>query len=139
MWGQRANSALFDFYQNGLIYMMPEMLAPEELMEDWRVKLAFGAIELMQENDTSFVGLVVPFEQPEEHILLPQLSTILDLTKEETPNFFVIHPYSDQVVTYPDPLDDPEAVTSEVLLLWARRTVLYLEIELLEKEIAKYD
>ena len=51
----------------------------------------------------------------------------------------MIHPYSDQVVTYPDPLDDPEAVNSEVLLLWARRTVLYLEIELLEKEISDYD
>ena len=39
MWGQRANSALFDFYQNGLIYMMPEMIEPEKMLEDWRVML----------------------------------------------------------------------------------------------------
>ena len=28
-WGSRANSAIFDFYKNGLIYMMEEMLTPE--------------------------------------------------------------------------------------------------------------
>ena len=43
------------------------------------------------------------------------------------------------MIAYPDPLDDPEAVTPEVILLWARRTILYLEIEMFEKEIAAYD
>lgn len=28
-WGQRAHSAIFDFYQNGLVYMMPDLLRPE--------------------------------------------------------------------------------------------------------------
>ena len=62
-WGSRANSAIFDFYQNGLVYMMPEMLEPEAMMEDWRVMLAVRMVEMMQENDTSFVPLIVPFLQ----------------------------------------------------------------------------
>ena len=71
MWGQRANSALFDFYQNGLVYMMPEMIETDKMVDDWRIMLSVGMIELMQENDTSFVPIVVPFEQPEDHILMP--------------------------------------------------------------------
>ena len=119
--------------------MMPEMVEPDKLLEDWRVMLSIGMIELMQENDTSFVPLIVPFEQPEEHILLPQLSTLMDIKKEELPNFFAIHPFSDQVVPYPEELKDPEDFSPELILLWARRTILYLEIELFENEIAVYD
>ena len=28
-WGSRAKAAIFDFYQNGLIYMMPDMMTGE--------------------------------------------------------------------------------------------------------------
>ena len=34
-WGSRANSALFDFYKTGLIYMLPEIKSTEEMMADW--------------------------------------------------------------------------------------------------------
>ena len=40
---------------------------------------------------------------------------------------------------FPDPLDDPEGVTAEVVLLWARRTILKQEIQLFEEDIAAYD
>ena len=54
-WGQRANSAIFDFLENGLIYMMPKMLEPEEMMKDWRVMLMVRITELIQENRTGFI------------------------------------------------------------------------------------
>lgn len=36
-WGQRAHSAIFDMMQNGFIYMMPDLPAPEELAADWKI------------------------------------------------------------------------------------------------------
>ena len=60
-WGQRASDAIFTHYANGLIYMMPESKEPKEMMEDWIVMLMVRMIEMMQENDTSFVPIVTPF------------------------------------------------------------------------------
>jgi hypothetical protein len=37
-WGQRAHSSIFDFYQNGLVYMMKSVESPEELAKDWKVQ-----------------------------------------------------------------------------------------------------
>lgn len=63
----------------------------------------------------------------------------MEIKKEELPNFFVIHPYSDQVVPYPEELTEPDDFSPELILLWARRTVLYLEIELFENDIKVYN
>ena len=53
--------------------MMPEMIAPEDMEEDWRYMLAVGVLELIQENDdTSFVPIIAPFKQePEDLMLVP--------------------------------------------------------------------
>ena len=71
MWGQRANSAIFEFYQNALVYMTPELLTPDDWVYDWKVKLMVGTLDYMMDDSTNFVPLIVPFEQPEEHILMP--------------------------------------------------------------------
>jgi len=34
---------------NGLIYMMPEQLSPEELQDDWHIMLMLKMIETIQE------------------------------------------------------------------------------------------
>ena len=69
MWGQRASSAIFDYYQNALVYMTPEILQTQDWIDDWRVKMMVGTIDYMVEEDLNFVPLIVPFEQPAEHIL----------------------------------------------------------------------
>ena len=95
-WGQRAHSAVFNHMVNALIYMVPEPLSPDEMEADWRVMLMVRMIEMMQENDTSFVPILVPFEQNAENkMLVPQLSTLIEAKKEELPNFFVLHPLTD--------------------------------------------
>ena len=139
MWGQRANSAVFDFYQNALIYMTPEMLGEDDFQNDWRVNLMIGTIDMMQNDSTNFIPILVPFEQPEEHILIPQLSTIIDITKEELPNFYMIHPLSDRVVALPDKLENPEDFSSEIIMLWAIRQAHSLDIELFEYNIQMYE
>jgi len=62
-------------------------------------------------------------------MLVPQLSTLIDAKKEELPNFFVLHPLTEQVVPYPNPIDDIKSVSPELILLWARQTILELEME----------
>ena len=70
---------------------------------------------------------------------MPQLSSILDVQKEDLPNFFIIHPLSDRVVPMPDALTNKEDFSSEVIMLWAIRQAHNLDIELFEYNIALYD
>jgi len=44
---------------------------------------------------------------------------------------------TEQVVPFPDPIDDIQKLSPDYILLWARRTVLYIEIEYFEEEITK--
>jgi len=74
MWGQRANSAIFELGLNALVYMTPEMLEADDWSTDWRVKMMVGTIDYMEQDHNNFIPLVVPFEQPVEHILVPNLS-----------------------------------------------------------------
>ncbi len=57
-WGQRATNALFDQRINGLFYMMPEQLSPDEIKDDWKIKLMNGNIRIMHDNDTNFVPII---------------------------------------------------------------------------------
>ena len=42
------------------------------MMDDWRVMLAVRMVEMMQENDTSFVPLIVPFlQEPADRMMVP--------------------------------------------------------------------
>jgi len=136
-WGQRANTAVFTHYVNGLIYMIPEMMEPTEMQKDWRMMLMVRLVELIQEKRFSFfVPILSPFTQePADRMLVPQLSSLIEAKKEELPNFFVLHPLTEQVVPYPRPLDDVKTFSPELILLWARRTILYLEVEQFELEI----
>lgn len=43
------------------------------------------------------------------------------------------------MVPYPDPLKDVKNFSPELMLLWARRTILYLEIEFLEDQIKAFE
>ena len=43
------------------------------------------------------------------------------------------------MVPYPDSLDDVSKFSPELILLWARRTILYLEIEKMELEILELE
>ena len=49
-WGLRARSAIFDFGQNGLIFMMPEAMTVEEMSVDWKVMLMLSIGHIVQED-----------------------------------------------------------------------------------------
>ena len=64
---------------------------------------------------------------------------MLGVEKDKLPNFYVLHSYGSLSMPYPEALDKPENFSPEMILLWARRTVLYLEIELFEHDIKDYE
>ena len=81
--------------------------------------------------------VVSPFTSGNDRMLVPELSTMMDVKSEELPQFFVLHPITDQVVPYPESLEDPTKFSPDLVLLWGRRTVLYLDIEHFEQELAQ--
>ena len=60
---------------------------------------------------------------------------MLDAKKEDLPNFFVLNPMTMQVVPYPDSLASVDDASPDLIMLWARREVLKLEIEHFEKDV----
>jgi len=66
-------------------------------------------------------------------MMVPQLSEVIGSDGTGLPNFFVLHPLTGNVVAYPFELEDPNLLSPESVLLWARRTTLYLEVEHFEK------
>lgn len=76
--------------------MTPEDVSPQDMAKDWRIMLMVRMIEIIQEHSTGFVPIVTPFKQePENRMIVPQLSAILDIKKEELPNYFVLHPLTE--------------------------------------------
>ena len=142
-WGQRGHSAMFDHFMNGLVYMHENNKEPEDLAQDWRQYIMIRMMEIIQEQQTGFIPIITAHTQePADEQLLPQLSTIMDIKEDELPNYFVLHSMTDQLVPYPHPPhsdDDLEKLTPELVILWARRTVILLEIEEFEKEIAELE
>ena len=140
-WGERAHTVLFDFQQNGLIFMIPEVPNddPRELMKDWKA-LTFNAIhEMTKEFETGMIPRMSTFEA---HNVggTPQLSEMLQVKKEDLPMFYTLHAKTDQSVAYPFPLDDPLDASPEMILLWSRREVLDMDIDSFEgiiKQIAE--
>ena len=74
-WGQRSHSAIFDFQQNGIVYMMPSLPSAEELSTDWRVQLMTRITEITQEEDINFVPVVALYDRQSAYV--PNLAEML--------------------------------------------------------------
>jgi hypothetical protein len=51
------------------------------------------------------------------------------------PRIFVINSREGTAVEYPTPLDDPLDHAPELLILWARRTILYQDIKFVKNKV----
>lgn len=86
------------------------------------------------------VPVLTPHKQlPEDRLLVPQLSEILNIDVEETPNFWVIHPAVERVLAYPEPLNDINKFSPELIYLWSLKSILELEIDMFKDEIATFE
>lgn len=47
-WGQRAFSSIFDYRQNAIMYMLPELRTAEDVSGDWRISLMVKINEWIQ-------------------------------------------------------------------------------------------
>ena len=139
-WGQRGMTAVFEHHQSALIYMIPEQSDKQDMIKDWRLMLMFRMIKMMQEQHTGFIPLIAPFLQTTPGgMQVPQLSAVVVAKKEDLPNFYVIHPLTQQIIPFPEPIDDIAKFSPDLVLLWARKQVLELEVEHFEKEIVKIE
>ena len=129
-WSERAHTVLFDFQANGLIYMIPEVPNndPRELMKDWRALNFNKIVEISKEFETGLVPILSPFEAKNIGGIM-QLSELMNIKKEDLPQFYVKSGRTGKSVPYPFPLDDPLDAKPEMLLLWGRKTSLEIELE----------
>lgn len=58
---------------------------------------------------------------------------------EELPNIYLIHPYDEKVVPFPEPLDDIRKISPESLFKWSMKAILELEVMLWEMDTTIYE
>ena len=135
VWGQRAHAAMFDLDHNALIYMMPEDFeSPEELASDWKFQLMSQIIASQQkEDEPSYLPIVSIFDRDTETV--DSLNSILEISKEELPAFYLYNAASDQHVKYSFPLDDIRNHSPDLLLTWAMTQTTQFELESYQKEL----
>ena len=141
-WSQRSYSALFDFYMTGIVYLMPEDALSNVVltMKDWRVALMAKIIEWTQENDSMFIPVIQDWDvEEEEDMLIPSMANLLGATKEDLPHLYLFHPISDKAVPYPEKLDDINNFSPELIMAWAEKTNLSLEVDHFAVEITALD
>ena len=141
-WSQRSYSALFDFYMTGIVYLMPEDALSNVVltMKDWRVALMAKVIEWTQENDSMFIPVIQDWDvEEEEDMLIPSMVNLLGATKEDLPHLYLFHPISDKAVPYPEKLDDINNFSPELIMAWAEKTNLSLEVDHFAEEIKALD
>jgi hypothetical protein len=62
---------------------------------------------------------------------------MMGIKKDELPNFFLYHYLTGTTTAFPEPLDDPKKISTDLLLVWARRTQLELETDKFREEVEK--
>ena len=126
----------------GIVYLMPEDALSNVVlaMKDWRVALMAKIIEWTQENDSMFIPVIQDWDvEEEESMLIPSMAGLLGANKEDLPNLYLFHPVSDKAVPYPDKLDDINNFSPELIMAWAEKTNLSLEIDHLAEDLAHID
>ena len=71
---------------------------------------------------------------------VPPLKKYLKVeSRDELPQLFLYHPTSNTAMKYPEPLEDIEKVSPELVMTWAKSEVLKIEVEMLEKRLKEMD
>lgn len=92
-WSQRSYSALYDFWMNGLVFLIEEKALSKVVLlaDDWRVALFAKITEWTQENDSQFVPIIADWDLERDDMIIPSLAYLLDAKKEDVPHIYMLH------------------------------------------------
>lgn len=122
--------------ENGLVLITKENDVDPSL--DWLSNNVIGAYDLMKQAGLYVTPIIGALENPKLAPDIPQLWQVLGLEKEGTkfPRLFVTNGREGTAVEYPSSLDDELDFAPELIVLWARRTLLYQEIKYMKERLA---
>ena len=83
--------------------------------------------EWLQENVTFIMPIVA--QADDQSPLVPSLTSLVDLEDKPLPHFYLVHALTGKSTAYPEPLDDIYAVSPELVITWANKAKLVLDIE----------
>ena len=94
----------------------------------------------IMENPSLFLPIVTTWSQDERDDLnVPMLREVLKIKdKSKLPQLILYHPTSKSAILYPEPLEDMDKVSPELVMTWAKHQVMIKEIELLEQRLKEY-
>lgn len=105
------------------------------MKDDWKFHLMADVTELVQVLDVPMVPVAATFDMESTTLLVPPLSGLIGAEKEKLPGFFLVHALTDQVVHYPDALDEAKNFTPELIVNWALRVNDEILVSHLEQQL----
>ena len=85
--------------------------------------------EWTQENESLFIPIIQNWDLDQEYGRTPPLAALLDAKKEDIPHIYMLHSYSGQSVMYPEKLEEVNNFSPELIMAWAQKSVLEIELE----------
>ena len=135
LWSKCTFYLLDKLDENALVLLTEDRVAdPQEV---WQGLLLIRAYETLRPNGIYMVPIIAPLNDETLPAGIPQLSQVLNIEEAPAkyPKLFVINAREGTAVEYPGPLDDPEMVSPELLMLWSRRTILYQDIKYIKTKV----
>lgn len=134
-WSDRAHQVLGQMKQNAIILIVPEL--HEKLREDWMTKVFLIACEYVHRQIEGVVCLVAPKHDKNLYSGIKQLTKYLEIDESDpSPGLYMFHGQAQGVARYDYEFSDYE-ISPEMVILWARREILKIEVPQLEHFITE--
>lgn len=129
-WGGRASTVIDKIFYNGIVLVLPDGDVTEK--GNFLAEVVGAAAQHIRTNIEGVIAVITEFEDPYLTPDTPQMAKKLGVEKkEDLPGLWVIHGHENKAVRYPYDLANFE-LSPEMLLLWARRTILEIESPILD-------
>lgn len=104
--------------------------------EHWLGRSVMRAYDISKQVNVPVVPVIAPLHDDDLMKGIPQLHDVLGLDRENTqfPRVFMVNGRDGTAVEYPHELDE-DLLPGEVLVLWARRTLLYQDVRYVKEKI----
>ena len=70
---------------------------------------------------------------------MPSLASILSAKKEDVPHIYLLHALTGTIAVYPEKLEDMNNFSPELIIAWAQKEVVHLEMMNYEEQLASAD
>ena len=113
---------------------------PQAAQDDWRLTLMGKLVEHNKNHNQHYVPIVQQWDYEEanqQEGRVPSLAYLLDAKKSDVPHIYMLHPATGKTIPYPEPLNDVNKFSPELITFWANKVVIEIEKDKIVNTISR--